>query len=282
MGSQSETGPIRNPVVPSGGIQESLGREMITAQRQRGRRRVAATVAAIAAAAGLIAGMASPASAASTATVVGASAGEHGSPHGTFEGGGGAQAYPGGLFDILIDGSVEGQAYCIDIATAGVSGSYTEADWATSGIENLDTVAAILENYYPNGDGPEGHQLSGSDAEKAMGTQAAIWHYTNGFTLTDGAPNSAAVIANYEAILAAVADGLTGNGEPTVTLEITPPASTEAAVGELVGPYVVNTTATSVEVTPSEGVTLHDAEGEPFTGEIVDGTELWLSSDGAG
>lgn len=256
---------------------------MITVQRQRGRRRAAAVIAAIAAAAGLIAGLASPASAASTATVVGAAEGEHGSPHGTFPDGDGARAYPGGLFEIEIDGSVEGKAYCIDIATAGVSGEYTEGDWATSGIDNLDIVAAILENYYPNGDGPSGYTLTGTNAEKAMGTQAAIWHFTNEFTLTDGSPNSAAVVANYEAILAAVEAGaISGTGEPSVTLSITPPGSTSGEAGSVVGPYVVNTTASSVTVTPSEGVTIVDSEGEPFTGEIVDGTELWLTSAGEG
>ena len=123
----------------------------------------------------------------------------------------------------------------------------------------------------------------GSNAEKAMGTQAAIWHFTDGFELSTGAgENPANVIANYETILAAVADGLDGFGEPTVTLAITPPASTEGEVGEVVGPYVVDTTAATVTVTPSEGVTLVDSEGAPFTGDIVDGTELWLSSDSEG
>lgn len=252
---------------------------MITVQRQRGRRRAAAVIAA---AIGLI-GLASPASAASTATVVGPAAGEHGSPHGTFPDGGGARAYPGGLFEIEIDGSVAGKAYCIDIATAGVAGEYAEGDWATSGIENLDIVAAILETYYPNGDGPSGYTLTGTNAEKAMGTQAAIWHFTNEFTLTAGSPNSAAVVADYEAILAAVEAGaISGTGEPSVTLSITPPGTTSGEAGSVVGPYVVNTTASSVNVTPSEGVTIVDSEGEPFTGEIVDGTELWLTSGGEG
>jgi|RhiMethySRZTD1v2_1073278.scaffolds.fasta_scaffold00875_13 TQXA domain-containing protein len=253
---------------------------MITVQRQRGRRRAAATVAAIAAAAGLIAGMAMPAGAA-TAQLVGAAPGESGSPYGTA--GGTTGSFGGGLFDITIDGTPS-QAYCIDIFTP-ISGSpsYDEVDWATSGVDNLATVEAILRHYYPNGDGPEGFTLTGSNAEKAMGTQAAIWHFTDGFDLNGSTThNSANVIANYEAILAAVADGLEGFGEPSVTLTITPPASTVGETGGVVGPYVVETTATSVTVTPSEGVSLVDSEGEPFTGEVVDGTELWLSSDSEG
>lgn len=251
---------------------------MITAQRQRGRRRAAAIVAAVAAAVGLIAGAATPAGAA-TAEFNGPVPGESGSLVGTF--GGSEGSFGGGLFSITIDGEVESRAYCIDIAT-DIDGSptYDEADWASSGIDDLATVEAILRHYYPNGDGPDGFTLVGSNADKARATQAAIWHFTDGFDLsTDTSDNPANVIANYETILAAVTDGLDGFGEPTVTLAITPPDSTEGEVGEVVGPYLVETTADSVTVTPSEGVSLVDSEGDPFVGEIVDGTELYLTSD---
>lgn len=255
---------------------------MITGQRHPARRRAAATIAAIAAAAGLIAGTASPAAAA-TATYGGQIPGESGSVVGTV-GDGDEDTYGGGLFEITIDGEIEAKAYCIDIAT-GISGNptYEESDWDTSDIENLATVEAILANYYPNGNGPEGFTLVGSNAEKARGTQAAIWHFTDGFDLSTGpGDNPANVVDNYETILAAVEAGLDGFGEPTVTLSITPPASTEGTTGGLVGPYVVDTSAAAVTVTPSEGVSLVDSEGSPITGDIVDGTELYLTSDAAG
>ncbi len=234
----------------------------------------------MAAAAGLIAGAALPAGAA-TADFLGQATDESGWPHGTAHGRTGA--WEGGLFDIEIDGETPSQAYCIDIST-DIDGNptYDEVDWATSGVENLATVEAILRHYYPNGDGPEGFTLVGTDAHKAMATQSAIWHFTDGFTLTDSAENPADVITNYETILAAVEAGLEGFGEPTVTLAITPPASTEGSVGEVVGPYVVDTTADAVTVIPSEGVSLVDSEGNPLTDEIVDGTEFWLTSDTAG
>jgi TQXA domain-containing protein len=253
---------------------------MITMQRQRGRRRTAAVVAAVAAALGLVVGMASPALAA-MAEVVGQARGESGNLRGSVDDGP-TRSYGGGLFDITIDGE-PGQAYCIDISTAiGGGATYDEADWDTSGVENLETVEAILRHYYPNGDGPTGYELQGSNAEKAMGTQAAIWHVTDGFELdTDDPGNSANVVANYETILAAVANGLDGFGEPEVTLAITPPSATIGEAGSLVGPYVIETTAGSVTVTPSDGVGLYDSAGEPFTGDIGDGTELWLSADGA-
>lgn len=190
-----------------------------------------------------------------------------------------------GLFKLKIDGE-PGSGYCIDIRTPIAHGAMLdEIDWDTSGVENLAEVEAILRWYHPNGVGPDDHQITGSDKDKAMATQAAIWHYTDGFALTENpAKNSQTVIDNYKEILAAVdGDGLEGfPGEPSVSLSITPPDSTEGDAGELVGPYVITTTAGSVTVTPSEGVSLHNEDGSPFTDEVVDGTELWLSGAAEG
>ena len=219
---------------------------------------------------------------AATAQYHGPVPGESGNLVGSMDGDEGT--FGGGLFSITIDGEVESQAYCIDIGTP-INGNptYEEVDWSESGIDNLETVEAILRHYYPNGSGSGEFVLEGSNADKARATQAAIWHFTDGFELStaegDNPPN---VVANYEKILAAVEAGLEGFGEPTVTLAFTPPGSTEGDVGEVVGPYVVDTTADSVTVTPSEGVSLVDSEGEPFTGDIVDGTELYLTSDAVG
>jgi LPXTG-motif cell wall-anchored protein len=63
-----------------------------------------------------------------------------------------------------------------------------------------------------------------------------------------------------------------------VSLAVTPPADTEAPAGELVGPYVVSTTAATVTLTPSAGVTVTDGTGAPLAGPVTDGTELWLLS----
>ena len=262
---------------------------MITAQRQRRRRRASTIAAGLAAVAGIVLGLASPALAASVAEVGDFVEGNSASVHGTWPDNGDPGDEPqtrrltAGLIELLIDGEVESEGYCIDINTPLVEGAdLDEIEWDTSGVANLDKVEAILRWYHPNGSGPESDPITGTDAQKAAATQAAIWHYTDGFQLTDSAANDPVVIENYAEILRAVNAGLDGFGEPTVSLTITPPAVTEVAAGELVGPYVINTTADSVTLSPSAGVTLHDAEGEPFTGEVVDGTEVWLSSDNAG
>ncbi len=203
--------------------------------------------------------------------------------HGDWPGNAG-QTQRAGMFNLEIDGEVDALAYCIDINTPIRTGdTVDEIEWATSGVDNLDKVEAILRWYHPNGDGPEGQQITGTDAQKAAATQAAIWHYTDGFELTDDtANNPQQIIDNYKTILEAVEGGLEGFGEPTVSLSITPPESTSGEAEGLVGPYLVNTSADEVTLTPSEGVTLHNEDGSPFTGAVVDGTQIWLSSNAEG
>ncbi|MBN2624399.1 MAG: thioester domain-containing protein [Acidimicrobiales bacterium] len=255
---------------------------MINALRQGRRRRAAGVVASLAIAAGLVTGLAGPAAAdGSQAKFLGGVSDQIGSVKGSVDGD--VRTLDAGLFRLVIDGDVESTGYCIDINTPIDHGAtLDEVPWDEA-VENLDKVEAILRHYHPNGDGPDGHKITGTDQQMAMATQAAIWHYTDGFDLdeTEGV-NDATVVANYLAILAAVEGGLEGFGEPTVDLSITSPDPASGTVGDLVGPYVVNTSAASVTLTPSAGVSLHDAEGAPFTGEVVDGTELWLSSDAAG
>ena len=167
---------------------------MITAQRQRRRRRASTVVASVAAVTGLVLGLAGPAFAASVAKVLGGAPGESASVHGTWPDGPDGNSDPeegsetAGLFALEIDGVAGGKAYCIDINTPVDSGDeLDEIEWETSGVENLEAVGAILRHYYPNGDGPDGHQITGTPAEKAAATQAAIWHYTDGFELNRAA-----------------------------------------------------------------------------------------------
>jgi hypothetical protein len=119
----------------------------------------------------------------------------------------------------------------------------------------------------------------------AGATQSAIWHYTDGFDLWTGPgnDNNPTLVEHYETILAAVESGtLEGLGGETVTLSIDGPEDVEAIPGELVGPYVVSTTAATVELTTTGGLTIHDEDGTPFEGAASDGTEVWLKAAEAG
>ena len=244
-------------------------------------RRTCASVAGILAVLAIVVGLASPALAASEATFTGLVPGASATVVG--EAGAGVQRPTAGLMAMTIDG-VPGSGYCIDLhtgITVGTSG-IAEVDWDTSGVTNLGQVEQILGSYHPAGSGPAGYAITGTVAQRAAATQAAIWHVTDGFEMAPG-ENDPVIAANYDAIVRAVTDGvLPGFGEPSVSLAIVAPADTEAPLGEPVGPFVLNTTAASVTLTPSAGTTVTDATGAPLAGPYADGTEFWLLSDDVG
>ena len=257
---------------------------MNTAPRQRRRHRAPVSVIGLVAAAfGLILGLAGPAFAASVAENRGMANDQSAYIRGTWPEGAN-ERQRAGMFNLEIDGDVDALAYCIDINTPIRTGdTLDEIEWATSGVANLAKVEAILRWYHPNDVGPDEFPIAGTDQEKAAATQAAIWHYTDGYDLSQNAEhNPQQIIDNYNAIIAAVDGGLEGFGEPTVSLSITPPESTSGEAEGLVGPYLVNTSAAEVTLTPTEGVTLHNEDGSPFTDTIVDGTQIWLSASAEG
>ena len=184
---------------------------------------------------------------------------------------------------MTIDGT-PGAGYCIDLhtgITAGTSGM-PEVDWDTSGVANLAEVERILGNYHPAGSGPAGYAITGTVAQRAAATQAAIWHYTDGFEL-EPSENDPVIAANYAAILQAVTDGvLSGFGEPNVSLAITAPAVLQAARGSPSAPSCCAPPPSSVNLTPSAGTTVTDAAGVPLPGPYVDGTAFWLVNETVG
>ena len=255
---------------------------MTIAQRAASRRGVAAVVASLALAAGLVGTFAAPSAADESSGEYQGLSEFHEAVKGHLPGGG-TKSIQAGLLNLQVDGSstVEG-AYCVDfIGGIDEGDTIPEVPWDGSSVANRDAVERILNSYFPVGVGPEGYEIEGTDSEKAAATQAAIWHFTNGFELesSNGHPT---VLANYQTILAAVADGaLPALGGP-VTLSIEGDTDVDAIPGQLIGPFVIHTSAASVDLTPGEGVTLHHEDGSPFEGPASDGDELWLEASEAG
>ena len=255
---------------------------MTIAQRAASRRGVAAVVASLALAAGLVGTFAAPSAA-------DGGSGEYqgiSTAHETVKGhlpGGTTKTLDAGLLKLQVEGE-DGVdlSYCVDFTGPLEKGDVIpEAPWEGSNVANRDVVERILNSYFPTGVGPAGHEITGTDSEKAAGTQAAIWHFTNGFVL-EGSTGHPAVLANYEAILAAVAaDALPALSGPVV-VNIGGETDVDAIPGQLIGPFTIHTTAASVELTPGEGTTLHHADGSPFEGPGHDGDEIWLKASEAG
>ncbi len=255
---------------------------MTIAQRAASRRGVGAVVASLALAAGLVGTFAAPSAADESSGEYQGLSEFHEAVKGHLPGGG-TKSIQAGLLNLQVDGSssVEG-AYCVDfIGGIDEGDTIPEVPWDGSSIANRDAVERILNSYFPVGVGPEGYEIEGTDSEKAAATQAAIWHFTNGFELesSNGHPT---VLANYQTIVAAVADGaLPALGGP-VTLSIEGDTDVDAIPGQLIGPFVIHTSAASVDLTPGEGVTLHHEDGSPFEAPASDGDELWLEASEAG
>ena len=237
--------------------------------RTVGRAGLAATAAAF-----LALGLAAPASAEPVETYEGSVRGQYigNAENGTrvnMDGGGARTS----LFNLRLEDGTVLTTYCIDYHTNIVRDAwYREDKWENypgqGDFAEPGKVHWILQHGYPAlsaaelGSAAEFEGLS--DADALGGTQAAIWHFSNGMALEG--ENSDGVTAVYEYLIGE-ADDLPQTVEPDAALSITPGTATGTA-GGTVGEFTVETNAASIPVTleAPEGVTLVDIE----TGESVD------------
>ncbi len=139
-------------------------------------------------------------------------------------GGGSENGAYAGTFGISIDGSPVTLGYSVDL-THPIGGGDCQPQSRQPG--HPCEVTYILEHLYPNGP-----VTLPTTADEAAAVQAAIWHFTNCFTLihADGG-NSAAVIARSGAIIAAAAAHVEhACNHPVVphTIVVTPATATNA------------------------------------------------------
>ncbi|GAB3645474.1 thioester domain-containing protein [Glycomyces tarimensis] len=184
------------------------------------------------------------------------------------------------------------QVYCIDIHTPlDQESPYTEGDWDESGVANLEKVRWVLFNGHPNVTAEALIESSGAQAAEGWdeaaigrvayaGTQAAVWHFTDGFTLdTDDAviggsgEESEGVAAVYE-YLTANAGRLPDPSEFYIELDGVEEASYEDG---RFGPYTVRSNAGPVELT-ADGGRLVDAGGDEIA-SLEDGEEFHIVLD---
>ncbi|WP_017589490.1 thioester domain-containing protein [Nocardiopsis ganjiahuensis] len=186
------------------------------------------------------------------------------------------------LFKLRLEDGSELVTYCIDIETGIRSNAwYQEDDWADypgkGDFAEPGRVHWILQNGYPSVSAEEFNSLRGAnrvEPEQALAaTQAAIWHYSNGATLTRGHANVKAIYNH----LVENAEELAS--EPAPTLSITPNSATGQA-GDTVGEFQISTNAAEVPVSleAPEGVELVDiSTGEPVGEFLSDGDKVGFS-----
>ncbi|MFC3995165.1 Cys-Gln thioester bond-forming surface protein [Nocardiopsis sediminis] len=194
------------------------------------------------------------------------------------------------LFNLTLEDGTVLQTYCIDFETSiRNNADYQEDDWANypgqGDFSEPAKVHWILQNSFPALSVAELAEASGveglNDRQALAGTQAAIWHFSNGIELAEGNDGNVAALYEY---LTTNAEDLPQTSEPDASLRITP-GSAEGTAGSTIGEFTVETSAESVPLNldAPEGVELVDLEsGEPidaasngttFGFEVPEGTE---------
>ncbi|WP_157036195.1 thioester domain-containing protein [Streptomonospora alba] len=187
------------------------------------------------------------------------------------------------LFKLKLDDGTVLKTYCIDFETDIVGGAkYEEDAWdnypGKGDFAEPAKVHWVLQNSFPKVDvaslaaNTEIGALNQKDA--VAGTQAAIWHFSNGVKLGENG-NDPEVKKLYDYLVENAVEEKQSE-EPDMSLSITP-AEAEGKAGETVGEFLLETSAESapVELSGPEGLTLVDlGSGEPIEGDVANGTKF--------
>jgi TQXA domain-containing protein/LPXTG-motif cell wall-anchored protein len=182
--------------------------------------------------------------------------------------------------------------YCIDIRTPlDTESPYTEGHWEESGVANLESVRWVLFNGYPNVGAAELIEAAGgevnpdwTDAEIVevayAGTQAAVWHLTDGWELLADNPVKGGNDGEDEAVLA-VYEHLTEDPgqvpDPSeFIVDLEGEADAQFKDGRF-GPYTVRSNAGPVEL-EADGGRLETENGDIIE-SLEDGEEFWIVLD---
>ncbi|MFF4651381.1 thioester domain-containing protein [Streptomyces sp. NPDC001380] len=187
----------------------------------------------------------------------------------------GSERVAGGLFT-LDTGKGSVYTYCIDFGHYTKDGAkYQEAGWDATSLANnpnAGRIKWILENSYPAKGVAELPVKGLNEDQAAAGTQAAIWHFSDGKDAVPKDP-AAARLTTYLEENAAVQE------EPKPSLELTPDAVSGKS-GDLIGPVNVSANATVQlrldDAAAKSGVKLVDRDGRPVT-EASNGSAVYFS-----
>jgi len=184
-------------------------------------------------------------------------------------------------------------AYCIDFAHPLGRDGYVPTDWAASGKkEDLAKIKWILLNSYPTVKAKDVLAAAeASDADQSAewahftlveqvyaGTQAAIWHFSDGMDLDTNKHSRGKIRKVYDYLVENAAD--VPEQPHTLTID---PASASAETGEKAGPFTVavspaETTTATLTVTGGKAV---DKDGNEIA-SVQTGKEFWLVATGEG
>ncbi|WP_168801450.1 thioester domain-containing protein [Glycomyces buryatensis] len=180
--------------------------------------------------------------------------------------------------------------YCIQISEPLQDGNvYEERPWEEIPVEDLPLVLGVLTSGYTGdnagtlleeagvaGDNEDYDGYSWDQIAYA-GTQAAIWHLTDGWEINADDPTVGEAAA--DGAVLAVQEYLLTETEPVDEPDFTPEFevdSTEATVdGTTAGPFTIGTNLGPIGFTQPEGATIVDENGEEVT-EFTDDQTVYV------
>lgn len=186
-----------------------------------------------------------------------------------------------GKITLTTDSGDKLRAFCIDLHTPiQVGETYVEGDWDTANPQSdMRHILWVLDHSIPNVSVDDLLAAAHTDLARGdddhvddivyMATQAAVWHFSDGFEPSRTKRVKKEVTpADFTALLS-IYDYLTGPTntgmtEPAPTLSITP-ESLSGEVGKAIGPFTVHTTAESIALSSPEGAKIVDENGDPVT-----------------
>ena len=174
------------------------------------------------------------------------------------------------------DRSPEVNLYCIDILTDTYAGiGYTLGTWDASTVPNVDYVARLLNEYYPNTNQPA---TAPSDYQRAAAVQAAIWFFTDRFVVNTSDRVYGEVVQIVDQIIKA--GPLPEQPAPSLTIT---PSDLSGPAGSVIGPFTVSTNHPPATVNATGGDMFANAaatEPIPQGASVPDGQKIWLRSTG--
>jgi TQXA domain-containing protein/LPXTG-motif cell wall-anchored protein len=174
------------------------------------------------------------------------------------------------------------RTYCVDIYAQAPKGEpFHQVTWAASGKPNLPQIRWALQHGYPVTTLAALTTAAGAtgltEAQAIGATQAAIWHYSNNFTLSQApAANAAPVRAVYNYLTGAANTGSAEPVSPTLGLTV---AGSPGTAGTPIGPLTVHSTggpATLALTGAPAGTRLVDSAGQDITGPVADGGQAFV------
>ncbi|MGH3747573.1 MAG: thioester domain-containing protein, partial [Micromonosporaceae bacterium] len=172
--------------------------------------------------------------------------------------------------------------YCIQLNTTVKKVGYQETGWSDTTLgANAKHINWILHHSYPyltTGALAKGAGLDAAPTapNAVAGTQAAIWHYSDGFNLRMG-ENDPVVEAIYTYLTGAANTGLDNEPAPTLSLS---PDTVSGEPGKLLGPVTVTTTSKQAAVALAgapKGAKLLGPDKKTEVTTAKNGDKLWVS-----